>query len=121
MDQKKQFIYVLKLKPEFLDEKNWTKEHEQILDEHFRSLQNLLSEGKLVLAGRTQSLDEHTFGIVILEVNSEDEAVYLMQNDPAVLYGIMTAVIFPYKIALMRSQQESSCLGSITEITYCIP
>lgn len=102
--EKKQFIYVLKLIPYLLDEKNWTSKEEEIVNSHFHKLQELLKEGKLILAGRTQNMDEKTFGIVILEVDSEEEARAIMENDPSVLGGVMTAEIFPYKVALLRDR-----------------
>lgn len=101
-NKKKQFIYVLKLIPSLLNEKNWTEREEEIVARHFACLKELLKEGKLVLAGKTAGLVEKTFGIVILEVESEEEALDIMENDPAVLEGIMKAELFPYNIALMR-------------------
>ena len=59
-------------------------------------------DGKLILAGRTLNMDEKTFGIVILEVTSKEEAETIMKNDPAVSEGIMTAELFPYRVALMK-------------------
>lgn len=41
-------------------------------------------------------------GIVILEVDSEEEARELMENDPAVKEGVMEATLFPYRVALIR-------------------
>jgi uncharacterized protein YciI len=101
-NKKKQFIYVLKLIPALLNEENWTVEQEAIVERHFAKLQGLLEEGKLVLAGKTDGLDEKTFGIVILEVDSEEEAKLIMNNDPAVAEGIMKAELFPYRVALMK-------------------
>lgn len=103
MHLKKQFIYVLKLIPSLLNEKNWTAKEEGIVEKHFIKLQGLLKEGKLILAGKTDGLDEKTFGIVILEVDSEDEAKFIMKNDPAVAQGIMKAELFPYKVALIKT------------------
>lgn len=100
--EKKQFIYVLKLIPKLLDINNWTEREENIVDRHFSTLQELTKEGKLILAGRTLNMDEKTFGIVILEVESEEEAQQLMKNDPAVAEGVMTAELFPYRVALIR-------------------
>ena len=99
---KKQFIYVLKLIPSLVNPNNWTKKEEKIVESHFAKLQELLKEGKLILAGKTSGLDERTFGIVILEVESEDEAITIMKNDPSVAGGIMKAELFPYHIALFR-------------------
>ena len=101
-NNKNQFIYVLKLIPSLLNDANWTEREENIVDRHFAKLQELLKEGKLILAGKTLGIDEKTFGIVILEVESEEEALTIMKNDPAVLEGIMNAELFPYKIALIK-------------------
>lgn len=103
--RKQQFIYILKLIPRLLDARNWTNKEEQIVEEHFKNLEKLLSEQKLLLAGKTEGLDENTFGIVILETESEEEARKIMEDDPAVKKGIMKARLHPYRIALMRGKQ----------------
>ncbi len=99
---KKHFIYVLRLLPSLLEPGRWTQREEAIVERHFSRLTGLLSEGKLVLAGKTAGMDEKTFGIVILDVDSEDEARAIMHTDPAVSEGVMTAELYPYRIALMR-------------------
>jgi uncharacterized protein YciI len=101
-NSKKQFIYVLKLIPELYDVNNWTDREEKIVHRHFRELQELLKEGKLILAGKTEGNDEKTFGIVILETDSEEEALAIMKSDPEVAEGIMKAELFPYRVALMK-------------------
>ena len=98
--EKKQFLYVLRLVPELLDESNWTEQKEAIVGEHFARLQALLADGRLILAGRT--LDDNPQGLVILEVGSEEEARELMETDPVVAQGVMTAHLFPYRVALSR-------------------
>lgn len=103
-EEKKQYIYVLKLIPILLNEINWTMKEEAIVDKHFNVLQELQRDGKLILAGRTLTMDEKTFGIVILEVASEEEAQTIMKNDPAVAEGVMTAELFPYRVALIRGK-----------------
>lgn len=101
-NKKKQYIYVLKLIPSLLNESNWTKKEEDIVDKHFKKLQDLLKEEKLILAGKTVGLDEQTFGIVIIEVDSEEEALSIMNNDPTVKEEIMKAQLFEYNVALIR-------------------
>jgi uncharacterized protein YciI len=101
--EKKQFIYTLKPIPRLQHEENWTEKENEIVGRHFSKLQQLLQEGKLILAGRTLPLDETTFGIVILEVDSEEEARDLMEQDPAVQEGMMTARLYPYRVALSRA------------------
>ncbi|MCZ8537797.1 YciI family protein [Paenisporosarcina quisquiliarum] len=100
--EKLQFLYQLKLIPSLLEEANWTDQENNIVQKHFEELQHLKAIGKLILAGRTLEMDSSGFGIVILEVDSEDEARTLMENDPAVKEGIMTATLFPYRVALIR-------------------
>lgn len=102
--EKKQFIYVLKLLPNLLIERNWTEKQAEIVSIHFKVLQELHQAGKLILAGRTLNMDEKTFGIVILEVESEQEAQTIMESDPAVSEGIMTAELFPYRVALIKGR-----------------
>lgn len=102
-DEKKQFIYVLKLIPRLLSEKNWTKEDGQIVGRHFRRLQQLHKEGKVILAGRTlNESDPSQFGVVIFEAASEEEARKFMEADDAVKEKIMTAQFFPFSVALIK-------------------
>ncbi|MFX3673612.1 MAG: YciI family protein [Paenisporosarcina sp.] len=100
--EKYQFLYQLKLIPTLLHEQNWTEKENEIVQHHFEVLQKLQQEGKLLLAGRTLNMDRTGFGIVILEVDSEEEAITLMKNDPAVSEGIMEATLFPYRVALIK-------------------
>jgi uncharacterized protein YciI len=90
----------LKLIPELIDDNNWTEVENDIVERHFVRLQGLVKEGKVILAGRTLNTDSE--GIVILEVDSEAEAIELMENDPTVREKIMTAKLFPYRVALIR-------------------
>lgn len=99
----KQFVYVLKLVPRLLNEKNWTEQDNRIVGRHFRRLQQLLKDGKVIMAGRTlNESDASQFGVVILEVSSEEEARKIMEEDDAVKEKIMTAELFPFRVALSR-------------------
>jgi uncharacterized protein len=102
MEEKKQYIYKLKLIPRLLNEKNWTEEDNKIVMEHFERLQVLTEEKTVILAGRTITMDEDGFGIVIFEAETDKEANVIMDSDPAVKKGIMNAKLYPYKVALMR-------------------
>ncbi|MFD1736307.1 YciI family protein [Bacillus salitolerans] len=99
---KEQYLYQLKLIPSLLDESNWTEKENNIVLKHFDQLQLLCQEGIVALAGRTLNMDPDGFGIVILEVESEEEAIKIMESDPAVKEGIMTATLFPFRIALPK-------------------
>jgi uncharacterized protein len=107
-----QFLYKLTLIPRLIEEANWSEEDNNKVYEHFKMLQGLLKENKLILAGKTDNMDETTFGLVILQVDSEESARTIMENDPAVKGGIMTAQIFPYRVALYN---ENFRVGSAGE------
>ena len=97
-----QYLYKLKLKPQYLQEENWTDKENEIVQRHFMRLKDLTEKGTVILAGRTLNEDETQFGIVIIEVESEQEAQKLMEDDPAVSEGVMDSALYPYQVALMR-------------------
>ena len=103
MSRNLQFVYFLKLVPRLLDENAWTDKDYRIVERHFVRLKKLTKEGTVILAGRT--LDADPKGIVILEAGSEEEARSLMEADPTVAEGIMTAELFPYSVALLRGAE----------------
>lgn len=78
-----------------------TPEEAEIVAQHFAYLKQLTEQGVVVLAGRTLNTDTSSFGIVILQVDSEEAARTMMQNDPAVKNRVMHAELYPYRIALM--------------------
>ena len=78
-----------------------TEEESEITSQHFAYLKGLVEEGVIILAGRTLNADESTFGITILNAESEEVAMQIMRDDPAVCGGVMNAELFPYRIALI--------------------
>ncbi|MCH4886143.1 hypothetical protein EZV73_01120 [Acidaminobacter sp. JC074] len=94
------YIYKLQLIDRLVGGQDWTEEDEKIVERHFHKLQDLKKEGILILAGRTTHDGPDTFGIVILNAD-EVKAREIMLNDPAVKEGIMTAELYPYRVALI--------------------
>lgn len=91
------FIY--QLKPVRQDLMENQSEHEQeVLESHFFYLQSLKNEQRLLLAG--PCLDA-AFGIVVLMSVNEQEAQSIMNNDPAVKNGVMTAELHPFRVSLL--------------------
>ena len=82
-----------------------TERESSALAGHFSYLEQLAKEGKVHLAGRTLNPDERCFGVVIFYADSERTAFELMKNDPAVREGVMTAELFPFRIALCASEE----------------
>jgi len=94
-----EFICTLKPKS-FTTVMNTTEADRQKVGDHFKYLQQLLAEGKLILAGRTQT--EYPRGYAIFEAETEAQAQAIVDNDPAVKAGVFEAELQPYAVALSR-------------------
>jgi len=101
-NEKKQFLYLLKLTPKYYDENNFDDEAMKTIQIHFKRLQDMLEEGKLIFAGRADVENDKTFGIVVFDANTLKEAEQIANDDPAVRAGIMSVEVFPFNVALIR-------------------
>jgi uncharacterized protein len=72
---------------------------------HVEYLEGLTLEGTVLLAGRTDTQDEHTFGIVVFVAESEAEAREIMAADPAVRDCLMAAELFPFRLAFLGKNE----------------
>ncbi len=95
-----EFVYIIKPHKENFAE-TMTEEEGRIMGIHFQYLQRMLQEGKLILAGPVLTGE---FGIAIIETSSEEEARSIMENDPAVLNGVVTPTLYPYRVSLLRGK-----------------
>lgn len=96
---KKHFIYLLRpIKANFLA--TITPEEQAIMKEHGLYLQNKLKEKSLILAGPCA---DTTFGVVLFEAESAEEAKKIMENDPAVKNGAMNSELHPFVLSLFQS------------------
>jgi uncharacterized protein len=98
----KQYLYVLHLTPKLHDPTAWTERENALVAKHFERLQEATRRGVVILAGRTEEPLDKTFGIVVFEAPSDEDAKAFMQTDPTVAGGVMTAVLHPYSVALLR-------------------
>ncbi|NOS86319.1 MAG: hypothetical protein HOP31_14360 [Ignavibacteria bacterium] len=94
-----QFLIIKKPRANFIE--TMTEEEAEIMSEHFVYLQEKLREGKLIIAGPVTTGE---FGLSVVETESEEEALEIMNNDPAVISGIMTPTIYPYRVSLLRGR-----------------
>lgn len=78
-----------------------TPEESEATQDHFAYVNDGVRKGRVLLAGRTLIPDETTFGIVIFRADSDEEAKTFMDEDPAVREGVMTATLFPFRVALL--------------------
>lgn len=95
-----EFLYRLRLARPSMLEDGGTPDEQAAVADHFAYLQKLHGEGVVRFAGRTTTDDERTFGIVVLDADGDAAAQRVMNNDPAVLRGLMRATLYPFRTAL---------------------
>jgi uncharacterized protein len=96
--EKKQhyFVRLLGKRPGWPED--MTPEEEEIMGEHFDYLKNLVIEKRVVMAGPVMN---PTFGLIILRVESETEALEIMQSEPSVSKGLHTFEMQPMILSLL--------------------
>jgi len=99
-----QFLYKLQLVRGDMLETGPTPEEQAAVGEHFVYLQDLTAKGVMILVGRTLTVDKNSMGLAIFQAESEEAARQIMNGDPAVRKGIMTATLFPFKVVLQGKQ-----------------
>jgi uncharacterized protein YciI len=94
-----QYIYILQLTPHYTNEANWTDDANRIVGEHFAYLTGLYEKGVVKFVGKTEYGVEHpdNRGIAIFEAADMGEATRIMQNDPCIINGVMTAKVHPFR------------------------
>jgi uncharacterized protein len=95
-----QFLYILSLNPKYHDLENWNEAANENMGLHFAYLKAKFEEGVMKHVGRTD-LDfgnEDLHGYAVFEAETEEAALSIMNNDPAVSNGLMSAKLLPYKI-----------------------
>lgn len=85
-----------------------TAREAEIVARHVDYLQALAEREVVFLAGRTLVDDASTFGIVILLAATRAAAQEIVDADPAVGEGVMTAELFPFRVAI-RSDAIARC------------
>ena len=90
------YAYVLQpVRPTFPSDA--TPEERAIVGEHWERLQRLFADGTMIHVGRCE---DGTFGLTIFNAPSDDAARAIMESDPVIVKGIMTATLHPYRVLL---------------------
>ena len=97
------FIYVLKLSEQYNEATNWDEETNRIMGLHWDYLVDLHKKGTVQVVGRTNYETGHPdlTGICIFKAEDEAAATQIMNQDPCVKYGVMTARVHPFNLALI--------------------
>jgi uncharacterized protein YciI len=101
MTETKQFLYLIRPTRAGMVADGPTEQENEVLARHFAYLKDLTDRGVVLLAGRTLTEDETTFGIVVFRADSEPAAERIMREDPAVRESVMSATLYPYRVALL--------------------
>ena len=96
----REFLYKLQLVRSDMLRTGPTDVEQAIVAEHFAYLQDLHAKGVIIFVGRTLTTDENTMGLTVFRAESEDAARQIMNGDPAVKKGVMTATLYPFKVVL---------------------
>jgi len=95
-----EFLYKLQLVRGDMLRTGPTGSEQAVVAEHLAYLQNLNAQGAIILVGRTLNTDENTMGLTIFRAESEEAAHQIMNGDPAVKKGVMTATLYPFRVVL---------------------
>lgn len=99
-----EFLYVLRPTRADMLRTGPTPREAEVISRHFAFLQDRCREGVVVLAGRTLTEDDRTFGLCVLRAVSAQAAEAQMRADPAVAEGVMSAELFPFRTALLAGR-----------------
>jgi uncharacterized protein len=97
-----EFLYRLQLVRGDMLRTGPTAVEQAIVAEHFIYLQDLHAKGKIILVGRTLTTDENTMGLAVFRADSEDAAQQIVNADPVVAKGVMTATLYPFKVVVQE-------------------
>lgn len=95
-----EFLYIIRPHKENFAE-TMNEDEARIMGIHFAYLQDMMKQGKLILAGPVLTGE---MGLCIIEASSIAEAEEMMNNDPAVVNGIVSAKLYPYRVSLLRGR-----------------
>ena len=97
--EKQQWLYIVRpTRPEMLTQ-GPTAEEMATVGRHAAHCDALGKAGVMLMVGRTQTTGPETVGLAVFLAEDEPKARAIMESDPAVKEGVMSAELFPYKIA----------------------
>jgi uncharacterized protein YciI len=90
---KKFVLVILKTGPAGITDK---KIVDSLFRGHMDNINNLVKEGKMIVAGPLQKNDKTYRGIFILNVNTPEEAKPLLDKDPAITSGMLDTELYSW-------------------------
>ncbi len=90
--EKQNYVIMLRPAPAYGEEGT-----ERAINEHFARLQELNKSGEVKIAGRFSDV---LIGLVMIQVDSHERAIEIMENDPAVKAGVFHAELYKWGVAV---------------------
>ena len=100
MSAKNHFLYLVR-PPRITFIEDSSPDEDEIVENHFEYLKELLEKKKLVIAGPCA---DGSFGIVVFKADSDEEAQQIMENDPAVRARLFSAELHPFHLSLLSKE-----------------
>ena len=97
-----QFLYRIQPVRHDMLTKGANESESRIISDHFNYLKRLAENGLVILAGRTQTTDYSSFGIVILKAETIEAARQIMLDDPAVKNNVFRAELYSYRTSIFN-------------------
>lgn len=97
------YIYILSLTEQYQNPVNWTDETNATVGEHWNYLISLHSKGIVEVVGRTnyEPGNSGLMGISIFKADGLKAAMEIMNNDPCIVNGVMTAQLHPFSLFMV--------------------
>jgi uncharacterized protein YciI len=95
------FVYKL-IPPRPTFDQDMSEAEGEVMEKHFGYWQDVIDRGQVIVYGPVSD-PSGTWGLAVLEVESDDAARKLAEADPAVSSGVSTFAIFPMAEAVVRS------------------
>lgn len=97
----KQFISIMRPGPNVKSE-----QHDELIMKHCEYLKEYFDKNIVIFAGPSWEENEDHFAIVVLETESKEEAIKIMDNNPAVSEQVLTSHVTEFNVFLERGMSK---------------
>ncbi len=101
------FLYTLHLKRPAIKTEGPTPAEAAVVKRHWARLLELAATKTLIFAGRILLLGEEGCAHIVFRAGSEHEARAIMESDPVVVEGVMTARLYPFQAMLLTELPQT--------------
>ncbi|MEO8539178.1 MAG: YciI family protein [bacterium] len=107
---RKQWLYITRPARAGMLTEGPTAAEQDSVSRHAAYHDELGNKGIDIMVGRTQINTAETVGLCVFLAEDEASARKIMESDPAVADGVMTAELFPYRIAFGNADSFRTAL-----------